>query len=320
MAKKPDTNWSSSSEGQWESHDPAPRVERAPEESSQPSKAELRTRRILGILLVVSALAILSNPGTVFFALISIPLGIALGARLLRNKGYSLRWDITWVLLGILMYAFISSPLSGLKGFILTADWRSEGIGIPAGWIVSILCVFIVNTMVLGSAAFLLATNLLSRRGVATRSVKGGTIFAAILLVILGALFGLPWLYRVDVGTPSMFGTFGAGAGIGPMGPNMTSVSFDSDNSVWVYRITLTNDVGKEVEVTGIAGKVASRTQQIAPPFDSNIEVIGGQRTAERIVVKPGETAVIRIHSKDPLWHVTLIENGDIRWQISFWR
>lgn len=291
----------------------------------KPSKTELYIRKILGILILVLVIsAILLNLGALFIAPISLVIGIVIGIYLLRSKKYYLALDIFLVLLGFLLYAFPpisypTTPLLGLKGFVLTADWTSEGIGpAPLNW----LALFMINIIILGSAAFLLITDILSKIGAVTQSAKR-ELPTIILLVILGIFFGLPWLYPVGVGTGGCAGISGPGLGaIISIDPYKTSVSFNSENDIWVYQIALKNTMGRDGEIVGIMGKIASQKQQIAPPFGENIEVVGGEKTAEKIIVKPGmrETTILKIYSKDPLWIVTLIENGDKRWHISFWR
>jgi hypothetical protein len=165
----------------------------------------------------------------------------------------------------------------------------------------------------------LLITDILSKRWNETQPAKRRLNSTILLVLLLGIFFGLPFLYPVGVhpdtiiiGIPHPFGVFRADK-------HNTSLSFVSENNTWTYQIALTNKGAENGEIIGIMGKIVSQTVKIGPPFGDNIEVVGGEKTAERIIVKPEATVILKINSKDPLWHITLIEKGDIRWQISYW-
>jgi hypothetical protein len=100
----------------------------------------------------------------------------------------------------------------------------------------------------------------------------------------------------------------------------MVSVAYNSNENAWTYQIKMVNNIGTKVAITGIYGKVVSQTKQIAPPFGDSIGITGGEKTSSELVVMPGQTAVLQVTSKDPLWLITLVENGSIRCQIPFWR
>jgi len=288
----------------------------------KPAKADLYIRKILGILILATALPfVILNPLVLITAFGFFVPSITFGMYLLFSRRYHLKLDVFWVSLGFLLYYgcpinYPVVPLFWLKGFVLTADWACEGVGFQTFY----LFFFLGFILIFGSALFLLVTDFLSRRWDIAQPAKRGLTTTVILLVILGTVFVLPWLYPTGV----RLGNGLIVESLHPVGAFRSygivpSVSFISENSTWIYQIVLINKGFEDGEIIGIMGKVVSQTVKIGTPFGNDVEVVGGNRTAEKIVVKPETTVMLKISSKDPLWFITLIEKGDKRWQIMFW-
>lgn len=316
----------------------------AGEGPARPSGCELRIRRRLAaLILLLACVAVFRNLGALAFAPFSLLAALVTGVYLYRSTRYHRAFYVVLVLLGLAVYAFppVSQPftaLFGLKGFAFTADWRGEGAGPqdPWGW----LPLYVINIMVFGATVFLLLSGISSRVRAVARSAGRDTITVVALAAVMTAAFGLPWLYPAGVraepsSTWNVLGIGGPGPGaVLAVGPHGTSISFDSPGKLWVYRLVLFNTTGRDGEVVALMGKVGYRTIRLAPPFDETIAVTGGTKTAEKIIIpaqvpqrppQAGERpevapAVLTIHSRVPLWVVTLVEQGDKRWQLTFWR
>lgn len=313
-----------------------------------PSKIEIYARRVLGILMLVFALpaAIYFGVGTTGISLLSVlTIIVIFSVYLFRNKGYHFGKDLFFVLIGLVAYTlpipifvFVAyppvAPLTMLKGFFLTADWLNEGVGVRG--IQSYLFFAMLNILFFSSALFLFVTDIFSKIKAIANSSMRGAVTVLTFLTIFCVLFALPWLHSIKVG-------MGGGAGAGGPGPHSgiildlghenTTVNFDAESGVWIYQIELINTKAANAEITGLKGKVGSRTVQIAPPFGDNIEIIGGKKSGEKIIIGPtvipGEPgkppalkpALLKIYSKEPLLLITWIEkNNRTGWQISFWR
>jgi hypothetical protein len=98
---------------------------------------------------------------------------------------------------------------------------------------------------------------------------------------------------------------------------------------VWNCQITIRNKRDKDAAIVKIIAQkpyrgllqnlnLFSRTEIIAPPFDRNIHITGGERSDENIVVNPNETAVITILSDDPFFSLTVYDDSGCQFDCSF--
>lgn len=314
----------------------------------RPSKTEIYIRKILGISILVSALpfAIFFSIATAGLSLLSIlTIVIIFSIYLLRNKGYHLKKDLFFVLVGLVAYVlpipvFVFfgfppvAPLTLLKGFFLTADWAQEGVGVSN--IQEYLFFSMLNILFFSSVLFLFITDIFSKIKTVTDSNKRGLIVCLTFLMIFGIIFMLPWFHKIEIGTGGGMGAGGPGPDSGIVlapktPPEKTTVNFDAKKGAWVYQIELINTNASNAEIIGLKGKtIAGKTVQIAPPFLGNIEIIGGNKSNEKIIIEPTtepgkppalKPALLRIYSSDPLLLITWIEkNNRTGWQISFWR
>lgn len=322
-------------------------------EVAKASKTEIYIRKILGSLILVSAMpvAIVFAIATKGISLLSIlTIIIIFSIYLPRNKGYHLKKDLFFVLIGLVAYilpipifavwGFMSvAPLTMLKGFFLTADWANEGVGV--GNISFYLFLSMLNILFFSSVLFLFITGIFSKFKVVASSNKRGLIAIFTFLVIFGIVLTLPWLHKIEISMGGGMGAQGPGPESGIMlspklPPEKTTVNFNAEKGVWVYQIELVNIHAEDAKIIGLKGKnMAGKTVEIAPPFLDNIEIIGGNKSNETIIIgptiEPGppepdkppalKPALLIIYSNDPLLHITWIEkNNRTGWQISFWR
>jgi len=313
------------------------------------SKIEVYIRKTLGILILVSALpfAIFFAIATTGISLLSIlTITIIFSVYLLRNKGYHLKKDLFFVLMGLVAYilpipifVFLGfppvAPLTMLKGFFLTADWANEGVGVSN--VSSYLFFSMLNILFFSSVLFLFITGIFSKIKAVANSNKRGLIAGLTFLAILGTVFTLPWLHKIEIGMGGSAGAGGPGPHSGIMlslGHENTTVNFDAEKGIWIYQLELINTNAANAEIIRLKGKVGSKTVQIAPPFGDNIEITGGNKSSEKIIIgptvvppsEPGKSptsmpALLRIYSKDPLLLITWIEKDNrTGWQVSFWK
>lgn len=301
-----------------------------------PSRIEIYIRKILGILILISTLpfAIYFAIGTTGLSLLSIlTIVVIFGVYLLRNKGYHLKTDLIFVLVGLVAYVlpipiFVGffappvAPLTTLKGFFLTADWANEGVGMGHPYEYLFLC--IINILFFSSGLFLFITDIFSKIKAVVNSKKRELIASLAFLAIFGTIFTLPWLHEIQIGMGGM-GAGGPGPNSGiilelKLPPENTTTYFDTEKDAWVYQIELINTHGVDAEIIGLKGKdMAGKTVQIAPPFGDNIEIIGGNKTFNNITIAPtivagppepgkppkSKPALLRIYSRDPLLLIT---------------
>jgi len=283
---------------------------------------ELHTRKILGALLSYLSSAPLLFTLVYFgpmppMVLFIIPL--SLGIYLLRSQRNRLIADVFWILPGLLLYTYLpQGPVTSLKGVLLATDW--------AGLFQRISTIGVLNIiLMLGSAIFLLISDILARIETFVKSTKKGLVSVLILLIILVTLFGVPLSRSVGVRPGPATSLSGL---IIPFNTQLinASVTFDSKNNLWIYQISARNQLGEDAEIIEISAQkqppsfytIISEKQKLAPPFGKDIEVAGGEKTSEKIVVKPGSTVTLKIFSEDPLLSIALIVKEG-RYDISFW-
>ena len=288
----------------------------------EPAPTELHTRKILGTLLgyLSSALLLftLGSFGPILPVVVFL-IPLLLGIYWLRSKRSGLIVDVFWIIPGLFLYAFLpQAPATSLKGALLATDWSDLLNRISIIGVLNIV-------LMLGSAIFLLIVDILAHIESFVKSTKSGLVSVLIFLMILSALFGVPLSRSVGV-RPGPAKSLG--------GPNMpfnvyfinASLDWDSENNLWIYQISARNRLNGDAEIIEVSAQkqppsyftLISEKWKIAPPFGGDIEVAGGEKTGEKIVVNSGSTVTLKISSKDPLLSIALtVREG--RYDISFW-
>jgi len=189
----------------------------------------------------------------------------------------------------------------------------------------------LIKIMLLASVIFSVASSLISYNKTFTKSSKKRLVNIVAVSAIAGTLFGLPLFQSVYLsqrghavnvnisnGSPRAF----------YIGFRDVSVTFDPENNLWVYQIAVRNQREDDGEIVGIGIVAQNQLQgnlifnpekkQLAPPFGEGIEVVGGEKTSNKIIIKPSYTARLKIFSKDLLLSIALTEkNGS--YDIQFW-
>lgn len=288
----------------------------------EPTPTELGIRKILGVLQSHLSLTLLLftlgffgpiPPAAVFL----IPL--FLGIYWLRGKKSRLTVDVLWILPSLYLYAFLpQAAATRLNGVLLATDWSDLSNRISIIGVLNIV-------LMLGSAIFLLIVDVLARIEHFAKSTKKGLVSLLVFLIILAALCGAPLSQSVGVRPGPATSLSGLSIPFNAQLIN-ASVTFDSENGLWIYQISAKNLVNRDAEIVEVSAQkqpsscfmLISEKWKIAPPFGGNIEVAGGEKTREKTVVNPGSTVTLKISSKDPLLNIALtVKEG--RYDISFW-
>lgn len=323
------------------------------EQLVKPTRIEFYFRRILGAILLLSVL-----PVSLYFAFATagssllsfVTLIIVFGLYLLVSKKYHLVSDIFLGLVALIAYTVKApifvffgyppiAPLVTLKAFVLTADWANSGFGVAMGDVRLYLFLSVLNMLFVTAALFSLATDIFSRTKTIANSPKRSWICAFTFIIIATVIFTLPWLYKIQVANSSGAGgpPPNSGTVLSSMGPNLdNTVEFDSKKGIWIYQIQLVNTSHDPAEITAIKAKTLNgETVQVAPPFDKNIEITGGQKLNDKIIVgvtmadnspspntAPVQTpAVLKIFSKTPLILIGWFEgNNKFGGEVEFWQ
>jgi hypothetical protein len=279
----------------------------AKEQRAEPEiKAEIIFRKILGAVSL--PLIFLAFTGGLFGLM---PLLLFFSLYLLISKKYNLALDIFWFLIGLALYImplplFGISLFFGLKGAILISNWSV------------VISMFLPKILILVGGIFLLTTNILAKSKKLAKLGNKFLISFGVTLGILGIFLALTFL-RPIVASPGpatgISASYGAGgATILKIDQSNTLANFDPEKNLWTYQISAKNQSGEDGKII----KIVSLKHQIAPPFE-DIEVIEGVKTNEKIIIKPGTMATLKIYSKEPFFVITIFEERG-RYDISFLR
>lgn len=310
-------------------------------------KTEKYLRRILGILLLAVSLpiAIISATAFLFSVFFGMLLIIIFGIYLLKSKKYHFLTDIFFAGLSFILY---SLPLGGgfppiaplilLKGSWLTADWMNSGISSDSKITIAYFVLAAIYLIFTTTAFFILFSNIFSKIKLITKCPKRNLISGLTFLLVIIIIFALPWLHKVQVSDSSSASGAPPDSGIilSATGSELKhTVKFDSDKNVWVYEVQLVNTSQREAIITALKAKTLNgRTIVIAPPFNANVEVVGGERMTDKIIIdvtlipatEPDNApiqkpAILKIYSQEPLILIAWVEeNGRVGGNISFWK
>ncbi|MGE5831444.1 MAG: hypothetical protein ACM3X8_00835 [Methanomicrobiales archaeon] len=289
-----------------------------------PAPHEIHLRRKLGILILLLSFSCL------VVGFLFVPVALATGWYLRRNRGYHLFADLFLVLAGIIFYTtnipLFAPPPWFMRVFLLNFSLS----GLPFAVLLSLA--FIEKILILSSALYLLAGDLLVRLGPSFPGPERAS-FPRVILPIFALLAVIPLFLPLGLATGPE-GSWSSGG----CPPSLDAFSMEGDSITliadpeagrWTYRITARNRLDREASILRITGQkpfpgllgslnLLSRTVILAPPYHPGIEVNGGVRTEESILVRPGETAVIRILSDEPIFSLTILDSGGCEFSRSF--
>jgi hypothetical protein len=168
-----------------------------------PTSGEIRIRKILGVLIILSAFS------SFMFGFLFIPVALGTGIYLIKNRKYHPVADIFLLLVGLLVYIenipLFAPPPVTLKLFLINFN--------PFNRLFELLIslTFVSKILLVTSALFLLACDLLVHFRTFIRHRKRETIHRAMVLLTFIVLLVIPLLLPVNVaqGNPGSWGSSG---------------------------------------------------------------------------------------------------------------
>jgi len=289
------------------------KLEQEEEKGIRATAVEIGLRRLLAILLIVSALPlIILLP---FIGLIlSLPIFL-FALYLFFNYRYHLVFDSFLLLPGFLFY-FVNftgnvSYFSLYKSIELSLCPRLitpfMAFMNPAGPLA------VTKYFFLTASLFLLAGDIIARLKPAHRK----SLNVISLLTISLVLFFLPFLYvpKVILGTSEVGGTGGEGPSHFLTNNASYHMSYDETHNIYTFTANMFNqDSNNSASITNICvdGKIIPITKE-----NEMLQVENGIITDGKILVAPGQTAIIKLVSQKPFFVFTLFE-GKYRYSTNF--
>jgi len=286
--------------------------EKEEEKGIRATAVEIGLRRLLAILLIVSALPLIILLPFVGLIL-SLPI-LLLALYLLFNHRYHLVFDSLLSLLGFLFY-FVTFT-GNVSYFSL---YKSIELSLCPRLITPFMAFMntagplaVTKYFFLTASLFLLAGDIITRLKPAHRK----SLNVISLLIISLVLFFLPFLYVPKITFESVTGGTG-GEGPSHFLTNNASYHLSYDKALDTYTFTanmFNQDGHNSASITNICvdGKIIPITKE-----NEMLQVENGTITDGKILVAPGQTAIIKLISQKPFFFFTLFE-GMYRYSTNF--
>ena len=288
--------------------------EQEEEQGIRATGVEIGLRRLLAILLIMTALPIVVL--VPFLGLILELPTLLLALYLLLNRRYHLALDCLLVFLGCLGY-FVSFSLgsfslgpSYFSLYRLVALYACPGLINPIRPVIdSAGLLALTRLFPLLASLFLLAGDIITR----LKTAHKRRLNAVSLVVIVLVLVSLPFLFvpRVALGQATGGGT-GSSSGMEPshFGTSNASYHMSYDRAFDTYTFTaemVNQDSNNPASITNICvdGRIIPITEE-----NSMLQVDNGVIADGDISVAPGQTATIKLISPKPFYVVRLLEGG----------
>lgn len=253
----------------------------------KPPFAEVFFRKILGVLLLISAFPLFVNP-------ITIPLIIfcvAFAIYILSDKKYNLTFNLFGLIVGGLLYFL--NIFNSLKVMVLyTAPSNNDYIGFLLFGLAAIL--------LFTSSLFMFLQGLLYENASYKESKNKGWISLGIGFISVLLVLGLPMAKQLQI-------KMGLLDGVNPNGSKQNVfVSFDENNKEWTYVVKRKNETDKPLILTSLF----KNKQQIMEAGES-INIKNGVLAYGRLTIEPFSETVITIRSDEPIYTMTFtMENA----------
>jgi hypothetical protein len=291
--------------------------EQEEEKDIRATAVEIGLRRLLAILLIVNALPlIILLP---FIGLIlSLPI-LLLALYLLFNHRYHLVFDGFLVLPGLLFY-FVTFSIRSIGNVSYFSLYKSIELSLCPKLITPFMAFInsagplaIMKYFFLTASLFLLTGDIIARLKPAHRK----SLNVISLLTISLVLFFLPFLYvpKVVLGTSEVGGTGGEGSSHFLTNNASYHLSYDKTLDTYIFTANMLNqDSNNPASITNICvdGKIIPITKE-----NMMLQVENGTISDGKILVAPGQTAIIKLVSQKPFFFFTLFE-GLYRYSTNF--
>jgi len=281
--------------------------EQEEEKGIRATAVEIGLRRLLAILLIVSALPLIILLPFIGWIL-SLPI-LLLALYLLFNHQYHLVFDGFLVLPGLLFY-FVTFSIGSIGNVSYFSLYKSIELSLCPRLITPFMAFMgpagplaITKYFFLTASLFLLAGDIIARLKPAHKK----SLNVISLLTISLVLFFLPFLYVPNITFESVTG------GTGGDGPShfLTSnasyhLFYDKTLDTYIFTANMFNqDSNNSASITNICvdGKIIPITKE-----NRMLQVENGTISDGKILVAPGQTAIIKLVSQKPFFFFTLFE------------
>lgn len=260
------------------------------------SSGETIIRKLFGFILLIATIPFFLN----IITLPTIIIFLTFAIYCLKSRRYRLGWEIGWVGLALLIYFLPITPLAwgiypGLKASRLSPLLNTGGIG---GLFIYVFAIapLIFCTLTL----FLLGSDLASRFKKISQTAWRN-LLPIILFLLVAAYFGLlPFISKIVI-KPG-YGSFNRSGNYGNIEmPPSPELKFDQQQNLWTYNFPMKNNLQDEAEIEKIFGDKS----EIPLSVGENIKIEGAVFANGKILIKPGQKAVITILSPKPFGLIT---------------
>jgi hypothetical protein len=276
--------------------------EREEEQEIRAIGIEIGFRRLLAILLIISVLPLIVMVPVLGW-IVSLP-NLFLALYLLLNRRYHLVVDGLLVVFGCLGYFF---SFVGMSNLVL---YKSIELSTCPG-LISMKEILLTNVMFglfkyffLFAPLFLFVGDIIAR----LKLTHKGKLNVISLIIICLVLLLLPYLYvpRVALGVAASGGTGGDGQYHFSVFNTDYNMSYDNTSNSYIFTAKMPNqDNNNSASITNICvdGKLIPITKE-----NNMLQVDNGVIAGGKISVAPGQTAIIKLVSREPFYVFTLFE------------
>ena len=253
----------------------------------KPTFIEVFLRKLLGILLLLSAVPLIMNPITIPL----IVLCVVFAGYMLSRKRYSLNFNLLGLIIGCILY-FMGIFNSLKVTLFYTVPGNNDFVGFllfgPAVILLSI------------SALFMLTQGILYKNTSYRESKNRGWISLGIFFVGILLVLGLPMAKQLEIKT-------GVYEGLNPNGSKQNVViSLDAKTKEWIYVIKRKNETDKPLVLSAL---FVNKEQLMG--VDQNVAIENGTMTDGKLTIEPFKEVTITIRSNEPFYTATFkIENS----------
>ena len=256
-------------------------------ENLKPTFIEVFLRKILGILLLLSAVPLIINPITIPL----IILCVVFAGYMLSRKRYSLKFNLLGLVVGCISYFL--GIFNSLKVILFyTVSGNNDFIGFllfgPAVILLSI------------SALFMFTQGIFYKNTSYKKSKNRGWISFGIVFVSILLVLGLPIAKQLEIKT-------GVHEGLNPNGSKQNVViSFNAEAREWIYAIKRKNETDKPLVLSAL---FVNKEQLMGA--DQNVTIENGTMTDGKLTIEPFQEVSITIRSNEPFYTATfMLENN----------
>lgn len=256
-------------------------------ENLKPTFIEVFLRKLLGILLILSAVPLIMNPITIPLIILCVVFGVYM----LSGKKYRLGLNLLGLIVGCILYFMVI--FNSLK---VTLFYIVPGNNDFVGFLLFGPSIILLSI----SALFMFIQGILYKNTLYRESRNRGWISFGIVFVSILLVLGLPMAKQLEIKT-------GAYEGLNPNGSKQNVViSFNAETKEWIYVIKRKNETDRPLILSAL---FVNKKQLMET--DKNLTIENGTMTDGKLTIEPFKEATITIHSNEPFYTATFkIDNS----------